>query len=392
MSSAIPIGVAGLGHRGLHWVHQLLRVPGYRITAVYDWITPLHEKALALIPYRDDVKTFIDWDDFLVYTGMDAVALCVRQMDQGKLAADALTAGKHVSAEVPAAHTIEDCWRIVLAAERTGKLYHLGEQTRYMGYIDAWRNIVASGRLGKVVLCEGQYIGYYGTRQFFQDFKTGRQFTVDELPDHPEAKRTMLQVMQPIEYLPHELSPMLKVLDDRVTEVTAMSTREQSYSHPEINQADMQMALMKTEKDTILRMATSFMLHEPPRSDHHWYNLMGTRGRMQWRRHPGELPLMWIADSQMHSYAEIDWRMERVNAPDGAKGSGHGDSDYYVHAHFRDAVLGESKPDIDVYQAIDTAAPAILASTSIKQGSAPQRVPDFRPGPNREVGEAPADA
>ena len=30
---------------------------------------------------------------------------------------------RHVHAEVPAAHTIEDCWRIVVAAERSGCTY-----------------------------------------------------------------------------------------------------------------------------------------------------------------------------------------------------------------------------------------------------------------------------
>ena len=80
--------------------------------------------------------------------------------------------GKHVNMEVPAAHTMEDCWRIVTAAERTGRVYQLAEQTRYWGFVDAWRDLVAEGRLGRVTYCEGQYIGYYGTRQFFQDYKT----------------------------------------------------------------------------------------------------------------------------------------------------------------------------------------------------------------------------
>ena len=83
------------------------------------------------------------------------------------LAARALEAGKHVNSEVPAAHTMEDCWRIVTQAERTGLVYQLAEQTRYWGFVDTWRDLVARGRLGRVTFCEGQYIGYYGTRQFF---------------------------------------------------------------------------------------------------------------------------------------------------------------------------------------------------------------------------------
>ena len=75
----------------------------------------------------------------------------------------------------------------------------------------------------------------------------------------------------------------------------------------------------------------------------------------------------------------MDWGYERADAPDEAAGSGHGDADYYVHASFRDAVRGVSDPELSVYQAMDTAAPAILAAESIKLGSRPLPVPDFRP-------------
>ena len=112
----IRIGIAGLGHRSRHWINTLLKIPGYRITALYDWIESLHERALSLIEYRNDVRVFRDYEDFLAYEDMDAVGLVVRRKDQGAMAAQALEAGKHVNMEVPAAHTMEDCWRIVTAA------------------------------------------------------------------------------------------------------------------------------------------------------------------------------------------------------------------------------------------------------------------------------------
>lgn len=385
----IRVGVAGLGKRGLAWIRLLQRIPGYRITAVCDRIAPLHERALDAIPYRQDVRTYTDWEAFLADEKVEAVALCVRCREQGAMAAQALEAGKHVNAEVPAAHALEDCWRIVLAVERTGRVYQLAEQTRYWGFVDAWREIVASGRLGRVTYCEGQYIGYYGTSQFFQDPETGRFYTAEESRHCPEAKPTWLHTMPPIHYLPHELSPMLKVLDDRVTEVTAMSTRSPSYSHPEIAQPDIQVALMKTEKDALLRMAAGFTQPVPHARGHHWYQILGTRGCLEWKRSGHDRPKLWFADAQMHDLAEIDWRFERTDAPAEAHSSGHGGADYYVHTAFRDAVLGRRSLEFDVYRAMDTAAPAILAAESIAQGSSLLRVPDFRPGPQRAVGQPP---
>ena len=385
----IRIGIAGLGRRSQHWIRTLLKIPGYRITALYDWIEPLHERALSLIDYRNDVAVFSDYEEFLSYEGMDAVGLVVRRKDQGAMAAQALEAGKHVNMEVPAAHTMEDCWRIVTAAERTGRVYQLAEQTRYWGFVEAWRDLVAEGRLGRVTYCEGQYIGYYGTRQFFQDYKTGEQYRVEEVSSHPEAEPTWLHVMPPIHYLPHELSPMLKVLDDRVIEVTAMSTGSPSYSHPEIDQPDIQVALMKTEKDRLLRMATGFTQKIPSRRGHHWYQIIGTRGCVEWKRSKKGHPLMWQADSQMHDLAEVDWRFERTDAPAEAQGSGHGDADYYVHTAFWNAVVGNKPLEFDVYRAMETAAPAVLAAESIARGTELMKVPDFRPNETRPSGQMP---
>jgi len=382
----IRIGLVGLGHRGIHWLRMLQGMEGYRITAICDPIAALHEEALSVLDNRSDVATYVRYEDMLADPSVDAVASCARCKEQGALAAQALEAGKHVHSEVPAAHTMEDCWRIVVAAERTGLVYQLGEQTRYWGFVEAWRDLVAEGRLGRVTYCEGQYIGYYWTRQFFQDPETGKFYSVEELPAHPEAEPTWLHDMPPIHYLPHELSPMLKVLDDRVVEVTAMSTPSPSAVHPEIGQPDIQVALMKTEKDALLRMATGFTQPVPHRG-HHWYQVIGTRGCVEWKRSERGRPKLWLADAQMHDVAEVDWRFERMDAPSEARGTGHGDADYYVHAAFRDAVLGIKPSEFDVYRAIETAAPAILAAESIAQGTQLMHVPDFRPNEVRSAGQ-----
>ena len=111
---SINIALVGLGHRGLAWLRHLQRLEGYRVTAICDPITALHQKALAAIE-NPDVRAYARYEDLLAAKDIDAVALCVRCPEQGALAAQALEAGKHVNAEVPAAHTLEDCWRIVVA-------------------------------------------------------------------------------------------------------------------------------------------------------------------------------------------------------------------------------------------------------------------------------------
>ena len=216
----IRVAVVGLGTRALRgWIPIMQKLRGYRITALCEEIPALQTRAFVQRPELQGIKMYGHYDDVLADPNVDAIALTVRSRLQGAMAAQGLEAGKHVHSEVPMAHTVEECWRIINAVKSSGKTYLLGEQTRYWGFVDAWREIVQGGQIGKPTYCEGQYLGYYGTQWYFRDSVTGEFCQVEDLPHTPNARSTWFMEMPPIHYLPHELSPMLKVLDDRVVEV-----------------------------------------------------------------------------------------------------------------------------------------------------------------------------
>ena len=384
----IRVGLFGLGHRGLGWLRLIQTIPGFRITAIGDLIPALHERGRAQLHDGAGVPAYAEYEDMLADPNVDAIALVVRAERQGGMAAQALEAGKHVNAEVPAAHTMEDCWRIVVAAERTGLVYHLAEQSRYAGMFTAWKGLVHQGALGKITYVEGEYVGYKGDHRYYQDWKTGELLTPEEGKQRPDAKPTWM-LCPSIHYLPHELSPLLMILDDRIARVTGMGTRVPSYNHPEVEKADIQVALMQTDKDTILRLMCGYTIPTPPARDHHHYQIIGTRGHLESGRTSRDMAKMWLADSHMHDMADVDWRWQRTDASDEILASGHRGTDYYVHTAFRDAVWGDRPLEFDVYKAIETAAPAILAADSIDQGSIPIDVPDFRPNETRPHGQMP---
>ena len=116
----IRIGIFGVGHRGIHWLRILDRMDGYRITAIGDMFPQLHERALGELSDSNGVATHSSYEEMLADSNVDAIALCVRCEEQGAMAAMALEAGKHVNSEVPASHTMEDCWRIVAARSGRG--------------------------------------------------------------------------------------------------------------------------------------------------------------------------------------------------------------------------------------------------------------------------------
>lgn len=384
----IRIAIVGLGERALGtWVPLLDAMDDFEIVGICDSRPARIAAAATRWPRLAAAKVYDAYGDVLADPSVDAIALTVRTPDQGALAAAALESGKHVHAEVPAAHSIEDCWRIVLAAERSESVYMLAEQTRYWGFIQEWRRMREAGELGHITYVEGQYF-HYLVDDKFMDPESGDQVPLARAGE-AGVVHTWQHDMPPIHYLPHELSPMLSVIGDRVEVVVGMSTGERSHAHPELTQSDMQVALMQTAQGAILRMATSFV-QPHPEDNWHWYQVIGTKGRVEFSRTSRDRPKLWLADRQMHELSDVDWRFERTDAPAGARGSGHGDADYYAHRAFADAVRG--RPGMDVYTAIETAAPAIVAAESIARASIPLRVPDFRPGPHRRAGEAPRDA
>lgn len=389
-SQEIRIGLAGLGSRGLYWLSLLRKIKGFRVVALCDSVTSMHASALkALGDDAAGVRCYADYRAMLDDKTIDAVASTVRCKEQGALAAMAMEAGKHVHSEVPAAHSLEDCWRIVLAAERSGKTYMLGEQLRYAGFVSDWRDLVASGELGKVTYAEGQYFHYY-VGKTFRDPATGEFFGPGGLAKHPNAVPTWLNGMPPIHYIVHDFSPLLRVMDDRAVEVFAMSTDSPSAAHPEVKMPDMQVALMKTAKGAIMRMAASFA-QPHPEAEYHWTQVIGTKGSIEWQRSAHDKPKHWHVSWNSHDKRDAAWQWspDPTKAPPEARESGHGGLDYYPHAAFRDAILHGVTAEFDVYRAMDVAAPAALAEESINRGGVKMIVPDFRPSASRPKGRAP---
>lgn len=386
----IRVAVVGLGKRGvLAWIPALERLQGFRITAICDPIEALHDWARESLASPGDVKSCLNYDDVLADDNVDAVILTVRCPEQGAMAAQALEAGKHVNQEVPAAHTMDDCWRIVIAQEQSGLVYQSAEQMRYAGYVEAWRKLVDDETLGTVTYAEGQYL-HYAPILFHRNPRTGRLVELEDLDKNPDAERTWFNDMPPMHYLVHDLSPILKVLDDRVVEVVGMSTESPSAAHLELTMPDIQAALMKTAKGALLRLAVSFT-QPHPEGDCHWQQIIGTGGSVEWRRTVEDSPKLWLAtDGATVDKRAMDWRIERGDMPAEAnESSGHWGLDYFVHSSFRAAVLEGEPLEFDVYKAMDVAAAGILAAESIAQGSKPLRVPDFRPNALRPKGQWP---
>jgi len=384
----IRLGIVGCGPRGCSVLAGCLPIHDVEITAVSDLYSARMEEAQKLAASRPP-QGYADFESMLRDAPIDAVHVAVEPENIPAVVVACLNAGKHVLSDVPMAYSLEEIWDIVLAVERSGTKYMLGEALRYWPFIEKWKQLYDDGVLGKIAYAEGQYLHGMGDDRYYNHPETHARLTIEEAAAHPNPlKSRAWNLSHPILYLPHTLSPLLRVLGERITSVVCMGNTK-SHARPFFPHPDLETALMRTENDTVLRVSAGFTIYQPhkPVTMYHWYNLVGTRGSVETQRsaqdemkifHPFE------GDKTARNVEESFWKAE---IPEEAAASGHGGIDYWAFRHFFDCILKDVPPAMDVYQAAETAAPAILAARSAEQNSACLSVPDFRPGPARAVGQ-----
>jgi len=161
---AVRIGLVGVGGQGMTHVQNLLKVPGARITAVCDLIEERVDKVKRLVleaghpepaGYSRGPTDFVrlceteDLDLVLTSTPWEwHVPVCVA----------AMTNGKHAATEVPAAYTLDDCWKLVETAERQRMHCVMLENCNYGRMELLVLNLVRRGLLGEVLHGEGGYL------------------------------------------------------------------------------------------------------------------------------------------------------------------------------------------------------------------------------------------
>jgi predicted dehydrogenase len=385
----IRVGVAGLGPRSRHnAIRSFMKFDEFELISICDVRPELVELVNEDLKneHCTEVNSYTDYTEMLKSERLDAVCIQVDVDRQIELACQAMDAGLDVMVEVPLTYSIEDCWKVVTTVERTGRTFFMMEQVRYAGYVEAYREVVQSGVLGKPVFAEGEYF-HFLPGYFFQG-DDGKWFSNDDFGKDPAAKTTWRYTNPAIGYLPHDLSPLLYILDDRITRVVGMANQKQSYKYPNMEYCDTQAALMHTENDVVMRLAAGFSTVNSNEYCH-WQHIKCTDGEIEGPRASGEKHKLFVPKWQMKHPVEMDWGFLRIDAPPAASESGHGGMDYFAFATFADSILHDVPLLFDVYRAVETAAPAILAAQSIENENIPIDVPDFRPGPHRNSGEMP---
>ncbi len=139
------LGMLGLGAAGQAFLPSIARSQAFRLCAVCD-LSP--DTASGLV--YEDVAIFTSPDELFTAPGIDAVYIGTpTDMHHAHVMA-ALAAGKHVLVEKPMATSVADALDMAEAAEAAGLVLSVGHAHGYDLPIKMMRDIVLSGRLGRV--------------------------------------------------------------------------------------------------------------------------------------------------------------------------------------------------------------------------------------------------
>ena len=372
----IKVGLVGAGGnavgdgRGLSHARHLDALNAGKIVAVCDIVPEAAERVGA----RLGAAPYSDFEKFLRH-GLDVIILATPDTLHAQMAATALEAGVGVISEVPGATTVDDGRRLAQAYKKSGGFYMLMENYGYRDEIELIRRLVQAGKFGDVYFGEGEYLhDCRGLNRFADGSLTwrGRDFSG-------------------YVYIWHSLRPLLYILDDRTTRVTAMATMQPGRLEAEINIPDNVVSLFQTAAGRVLKIRVDIVSPRPHLMD--YYALQGTLGSFEGTRGFGDPARLWLEELEPaarpgKSGPGVHWRKladfeeayipDRVAARADSAKSGHGGSDYWTMKAFVDAFRQGASSPVDVYRALDCSLPGPLALESAKQGGMPVEVPDPR--------------
>ncbi len=408
----IRLAIAG-GHRGASFTNALeLLQTELELTAICDTSEQVRDRWLESQP---SIKTYDNFERLLEDQNVDAVFIATPMTLHAVQSAQALNAGKHVLSEVIAAVTLEECWELVEAVERTGYTYMMAENYCYRRETMFVRNMAEKDAFGEITFAEGGYIhdcrdlNIYtdGTRTWRGNLRAGNS-----------------QTSRGNGYPTHSLGPVAQWLGinrtDRLLRTTTFVTQSAARhewarsvlpeGHPDTdptawaNSADSASTLIQTEQGRVISLRFDSASPRPHNMVH--YGIQGTAGAFVSRRHDDEEPLVWLDgvspgvspanfnhlgmarpdgyETNGHPKWQLLWDLaDRYEHPlwakhgDDALRSGHGGGDYFVLKDFWQAVSSGSRPPIDVYDAVTWSSITPLSIQSVQQNGTPMDVPRF---------------
>lgn len=387
----VKLGIIGLGGRGLAEMKLLAEMPDVNIVSVCD---VYEDRVQAARDHLVDIgrpapKMTQDHHDVMAIPEVEAVVIMTSWQTHIPIALDAMRAGKLVALEVGGANSLDECWELVKASERTGLGCMLLENCCYGKDEMTLLRMVREGLFGELVHCQGGYQHDLRDEIGMGDVK--RHYRQDNfLRRNGEL------------YPTHELGPIAKYLNlnrgNRMVSLVSMASkargqqvwmRENRPDHPlanaSFNQGDIVTTMIKCANGETILLTHDCTL---PRPYSRGGRIQGTRGIWQEDNRgiyiDGRSPVdpsywthKWESDEvYMKEFCHPLWEEYEAFG----KRGGHDGMDYLVLRAFVESIQQGQPFPIDVYDTVAWMAITPLSEASVAMGGLPVPVPDFTSG------------
>ena len=375
----VRIGFVGLGVRAKRAVERMMHIEGAEVVAICDLVEANIEEAQHIITSNGNAPadTFCDNDGWMrvcEHKNVDLVYICTDWLSHAKISLYAMECGKHAATEVPAATSIEDCYRLVETAERTRRHCIMLENCCYDEFELTLLRMAQEGVLGEIIHGEGSYLHDLRERIQSND-KGGRKWAnwqVEFMKQHNGNP-----------YPTHGLGPVALAMGihrgDRMKSLVSLSSKRISSGALVGN---MNSSIITTEKGhTILVQHCISLPHPYSRS----FVLSGTKGYAQ--KYP--VPVMALDPEGDRTIAneELTALLGRYAHPFVAQYKPIGEPlcgrrwiDYAMDSRLVYCLRKGLPLDMDVYDAAEWSCLVALTEKSAAMGGAPVEIPDFTNG------------
>ena len=391
----VKVGIIGYGCRSYGMTDILLGFDDVEIVAVCDKYADRVENAVNRVKEKRG-NTPVGTQNYKELLAMDEVEAVYIATDWNMhfpIAIDALKAGKATALEVGGAYSVEDCWALVDAYEKTKAPFMFMENCCYNRDELLATAIARTGAFGRIVHLSGAYS--HDLRGEVTGGKENRHYRLEEYL-HRNCEN----------YPTHELGPMAKVLNinrgNRMTSLVSVATgsfgmeeyveaRKDTIKNKDLigvdfAQGDVVNTIITCEngETMLLRLDTSL-----PRSYNREFTIRGTKGMYEQISNSvyfdGQ-PEYWSSVEYIDNYKNSAEKFKdllphewKIITPE-ALAAGHGGMDYVELREFIDRVKDGGEMQCDVYDAAAWMVISCLSEESIKNGGAPQMIPDFTRG------------
>ena len=148
-SKKVKIGIIGTGWIAASHIHEYLKMPDVEVVALAD-LVPGKAEAFGKKYGCETARCYLSGHEMLEAEELDGVSICTYNTQHAPCTIDALEHGVNVMLEKPFTVTTEEAIEVMRAEKKSGKILTIGFQPRLSENMKRIKEIVDSGKLGKV--------------------------------------------------------------------------------------------------------------------------------------------------------------------------------------------------------------------------------------------------